>query len=89
MALVWQIFWWIVVGGITLWVLVAAAKTRRPVRALLSSGVQGLCGLAAVNVVGAFTGVSLGLNWYTGVCCVLLGIPGVVLILLERLILSV
>ena len=53
------------------------------------AGVQGLCALAAVNVAGAFTGVSLALNVFTGACCVGLGIPGVIALLLEKTILGV
>ena len=47
-------------------------------RGLIGSGAQGLCALAAVNVVGAFTGVSLGLNLLSGLSCLVLGVPGVV-----------
>ena len=36
---------------------IALIKSKRPVRGLLSSGIQGICALAAVNVAGAFTTV--------------------------------
>lgn len=49
-------------------------------------GAQGICALAAVNVAGAFTGVSLGLNLLSGLSCVVLGIPGVVTLLFLKLI---
>lgn len=42
--------------------------------------------MAAVNVAGAFTGVSLGLNLLSGLSCVVLGIPGVVTLLFLKLI---
>lgn len=68
-------------------VIVALFRTKRPVRGLVASGAQGICALAAVNIAGAFTGVSLGLNLFSGLCCLVLGIPGVVTMLLLKLIL--
>lgn len=47
---------------------------------------QGACALAAVNVTGMFTGVSLGLNLFTAGVCGALGIPGVVTLLFLRVI---
>lgn len=79
-----------VVGGVAaLAVGIALIRSRRPVRNLLASGVQGVCALAAVNVAGAFTGISLGLNWLTGLCCVGLGIPGVIGLMVARLLFNV
>ena len=45
--------------------------------------------MAAVNVAGAFTGVSLGLNLLSGLCCVVLGIPGVIALLVLKVIFNV
>ncbi len=87
--------WWMwtlvyAVGiGMALAVAVALVRTGKPVRKLIGSGVEGLCALAAVNVAGAFTGVSLGLNLFSGLCCLVLGIPGVVGLLLLKLIFKV
>ena len=67
-------------------ILVALFRTGKPVRGLLGSGAQGVCALAAVNVAGAFTGVSLGLNVFSGLCCIFFGIPGVVSLLILKLI---
>lgn len=74
--------------GICLLVVVGVAliRSKRPVRVLIGSGAQGLCALAAVNVVGAFTGVSLGLNLLSGLCCLVLGVPGVVALLILKVI---
>ncbi|MCL2884976.1 MAG: pro-sigmaK processing inhibitor BofA family protein [Oscillospiraceae bacterium] len=70
-------------------ILWALAKDGKPVRRLLSSGLQGLCALAAVNVTGALTGVSLGLGFFSTVCCVLLGIPGVIALLVAKMIVHI
>lgn len=70
-------------------VLIALFRSQKPIRSLLGSGIQGICALAAVNVAGAFTGVSLGLNLFSGLCCVVLGIPGVISLLLLKLIMNV
>lgn len=67
-------------------VLRAAVRSRKPVRRLLASGAQGLCALGLVNVVGTFTGVSLGVGWLTAGTCFALGIPGVVSLLLLKII---
>lgn len=89
MSIGWQVVWGIIGAGVALAVVVAAFKNGRPLRAILASGMQGLCALAAVNVTGAFTGVSLGLNVFTGGCCLTLGIPGVIALLIERVVLGV
>ena len=74
--------------GIAAAVMIAMFKTKRPVRAFLGSGAQGVCALAAVNIVGAFTGVSLGLNLISGIFCIVLGIPGVISLLVLKLIMN-
>ncbi len=75
-------------AGIAIAVIVALFKTKRPIRSLVGSGAQGICALAAVNIAGAFTGVSLGLNLFTGISCVVLGIPGVIAMLILKLIMN-
>ncbi|MBP3435769.1 MAG: pro-sigmaK processing inhibitor BofA family protein [Clostridia bacterium] len=87
--------WWltallIVVGAACgLWVLITAFRNGRPVRRLLGGTLQGACALAAVNVAGAFTGVSLGLNWLSGGACMALGVPGVITLLLLKAIFQI
>ncbi len=68
--------WWIIGGVITLAVLIGACLTRRPLRALMGSAFQGLCALAAVNAISAWSGVTLGLTWFSAAVCAVLGIPG-------------
>ncbi|HIW74549.1 MAG TPA: pro-sigmaK processing inhibitor BofA family protein [Firmicutes bacterium] len=88
MSLWLQILLWVLAAGIAVAVLAALVKTKRPVRSLVGSGAQGLCALAAVNIAGAFTSVSIGLNLFTGLSCVVLGIPGVVAMLVVKLIMN-
>ena len=84
-----QILLWCIAigGGIAL--LIGAFKTGRPVRTLLGSALQGASALAAVNVTGMFTGVSLGLNALSGIACAALGVPGVITLLLLKLIFGI
>lgn len=89
MSIGWQVVWSIIGAIVVIAVGVAAVKTGRPIRSVIGSGIQGLCALAAVNVTGAFTGVSLSLNLFSGACCVVLGIPGVITLLLEKTILGI
>lgn len=72
--------------AITLTVLIVLCRTGRPIRRLLTSGVQGLCALGAVDLLGTFTGISLGLGWFSLAVSGLLGIPGVIGMLLMKLI---
>lgn len=88
MSLWLQILLYVLAGLIVIAMLVALIKTKKPVRALVGSGVQGICALAAVNVAGIFTGVSLGLNLLTGLCCLILGIPGVISLLIIKIIMN-
>ena len=81
---------WIAVGivgsAVALAVIIALFRSGKPIRGLVGTGAQGICALAAVNVAGAFTGVSLGRNLLSGLSCVVLGIPGVVTLLFLKLI---
>lgn len=64
--------------------LVSLFRSRKPVRCILGNTVQGACALAAVNVSGALTGVSLGLNWLSAAVCATLGVPGIIGLLLLK-----
>ena len=89
MSLWLQILLWVIGGAIAIAVCVALFRSRKPVRGLVGSGAQGICALAAVNIAGAFTGVSLGLKLLTGIACIVLGIPGVITLLVVKLIMNV
>ena len=65
--------------------LFSRAFVRRPLRSILAGGIQGACALAAVNITGAFTGISLGVNLFSGAVCLLFGVPGVVSLLLSNI----
>ncbi len=62
----------------------AAARHKHPIRAGLASVLSGIGALGAVNLLAPFTGVSLALNGLSWVFSVLLGIPGVITLLLLR-----
>lgn len=80
----------IIVGvAIALVVLIAAAKTGKPLRRIAVSGTQGLCAMGVVDLLGAFTGVSLGFNWLSVSVCAALGLPGVITMLMLKLLLPV
>lgn len=70
-------------------VLAAAVRSRRPLRSLLGSGIQGLCALGLVNFLGAFTNVAMGVGWLSAGTAAVLGIPGVTALLLLNVIFSV
>lgn len=81
-----QIGWMAVAGIAVLAVLLAALRSRRPLRSLFSSVVQGYLGLGLVHVLGGFFPVSLGFGWLTLGTCSVLGLPGIVLLLLLNVI---
>ena len=66
-------------------VAVVLLRQGAPLRRLLGSGVQGLCALAAVILTDMLTGVSCGLGWASGAVCLVLGVPGVLMLLILKL----
>ena len=72
---------WVVGGVVLLAVLIGAFKTGKPLRSLFFSMVQGLCALAAVDLLSGVTGVTVGLTAFTAAVCAALGIPGVATLL--------
>ena len=72
------ITWWTAWGVASAAIMIIALKKHpHPIRGWLGSCAQGLCALAAVNVAGGFTGVSLGINALSLATTALLGLPGV------------
>lgn len=76
-------------GALGIAVLIGAIRGGKPIRNILGNGLQGICALAAVNVAGAFTGVSLGVGAFNCAACLVLGLPGVISVLLLKLIFGV
>ena len=77
---------WAAVAVILLAVGLAAGRHRRPLAAGLVSAVSGVAALGAVNMLAPVTGVGLALNWFTSFMAVVLGAPGVVCLLMLRLV---
>lgn len=82
-----QIILWALAGIFGVWLLIATLRSGRPIRSLLSSATQGLCALGLVNLLGTFTGVSLGFSWLATGAGLTLGIPGVIGVLLLNIVL--
>lgn len=89
MAVFWQLIVATVGSVLSVWLFVTLIRTRRPIRRTVGSFLQGGCALAAVNVSGALTGVSLGLNWLSLGVCAALGVPGVIGLLLLKVIFGI
>ena len=89
MAVFWQLLTATVGAVMSLWLLVTLVRTRRPIRRTIGSFLQGVSALAAVNVSGIVTGVSLGLNWFSFAVCAALGVPGVIGLLLLKVIFGI
>ncbi len=65
----------------------AAGRAGHPLRRALTGAVCGVGALGAVNALAPFTGIALALNHFTAFAAVVLGAPGVLLLLLLRLVL--
>lgn len=63
----------------------ALRRTRHPFRRALASAACGVAALGAVNLLSAYTGISLAINYATAFAAVVLGMPGVVTLLVLRL----
>lgn len=67
--------------------LVLLSNSKHPyITTLICSG-SGIAGLIVVNLLAQFTGVSIGVNFFTAGISVLLGLPGVITMLSLRFIL--
>lgn len=66
-------------------VAAAAARGKHPLRSALGSGVLGAASLGAVNLLADYTGISIALSYGTALVAVVMGIPGVITMLLLRL----
>lgn len=75
--------------GIAAAVLAVAVRSRHPLRGIFASGVQGLCALGLVNLLGGLTQVSLGISWLSVGAGFALGMPGVVALLVLKAIFPV
>ncbi len=64
-------------------------KRKRLFAGLILSAMQGVCAIFAVKLAGMLIGVQLALNWYTIGASALLGTPGVISMLLARVIFKV
>lgn len=60
-------------------------KTKHFIKSLLMSAVQGIFALFAVNAVGIVSGVTIAVNNFTVAVSCIGGVPGVILLLLMRL----
>lgn len=70
-----------VIGAVCLVIiLIALYKSGTPVKSFFKTALQGLCALAAVNVTGLVTGVTLSINWFTLLTVTFFGIPSAIML---------
>ncbi len=82
-------FLYIAAALAALFIVIALIRSGHFLRCLLFSVVTGNVTLLVISYLGAFTGVTLGINLFTVGTASLLGIPGVLAMLLIRLLFSV
>ena len=66
-------------------VAATAARGKHPLRSALGNGVLGAASLGAINLLAEYTGISIALSYGTALIAVVLGVPGVITMLLLRL----
>ena len=66
-------------------VLSEALKTRSPTKSLLISGLLGLVCLFGLSLGAVFTGIPMQINPYSVAISVVLGLPGVILMLIFKI----
>ncbi len=66
-------------------VCVQLKKTDKPLKNALVSAFFGAASLGAVNLMSLYTGVSIAVNYFTSFAAVVLGAPGIICLLLLRL----
>ena len=59
-------------------VLTAMYRSGHFFKSLFTTAIQGIASLAAVNITGLLTGVTLSLNWYTILTVSLFGLPSTI-----------
>lgn len=62
-----------------------AFKSGKPIKTILFSALLGLGVFVLLNLTGGYTGVSLGVNPWSVLCASVAGVPGVVLMVVMRL----
>ena len=67
-------------------VLIAMYRSGHFFKSLFATAFQGIVSLAAVNVTGLLTGVTLSLNWYTILTVSVFGLPSTVALTVLRFI---
>lgn len=69
--------------------LLFSARSKKPGRTMLANTLSGIGTLALVNIASALTGTALAINVWTAATSLVLGIPGVIMMLLLKVILFV
>ena len=65
--------------------LAVLKKAKHPFRTAASQATLGLGAFAAVNLLAGYTGVTISLNYFTTFVAVVLGAPGVICMLVVRI----
>ena len=60
------------------------SKTKKPIKYLFISSICGIIGFVAINLLSDKIGFSIGYNFFTAGTTVILGVPGVVLMILLK-----
>lgn len=73
-----------VIAGLA--IIVAAVKSHRARHYLLISALVGIAGLIIASITGSFTGFGLPINLWTLICSAALSLPGVILMIILKLV---
>ena len=67
-------------------IIVAAVKSKRARHYLIISALIGIAALIVSSITGSFTGFGLPINLWTLICSAVLSLPGVILMIILKLV---
>lgn len=64
-----------------------AYKSKKPILKGTASALSGAAALGAINLLATYTGIGIALNYASAFIAIVLGVPGVVMMLALRMVL--
>ncbi len=82
-----QILWLSLIGVLGIILIAGGKRLKASFKGWLLSAVMGFAGLLLVTYTAGYTGIAMSVNLYTAATSVILGLPGVILMLVLNLML--
>ncbi len=83
-----QIIWLVLVALLGIILIVGGRKIKASFKGWLLCAVMGFAGLWLVTYTAGYTGIVMSVNLYTAATSIILGLPGVILLLVLNLLIK-